>query len=101
MKESLEREGKWIEPKIPESKRPEIFSKKDWDKGNSEGITAVLFALWKEKEAQEFYLGIAKRLKNEGTKRFFNALAEFEKGHAEMLAEYVEESHYSRELIMG
>jgi rubrerythrin len=101
LKEGLEKQGKWLEVAVPESKRPEIFSEKDWDKGRKEGLTAVLFALWKEKQAQEFYEGIAERVENSAVKNFFNALAEFEKGHADLLSEYVEDSYYSRELIMG
>ncbi len=101
LRESLERQGKWIEPKLPAKEKPKIFAKKDWDKEGKEGLTAVLFALWKEKQAQEFYEGIAGRVENKGAKRFFNALAEFEKGHAKLLEDYVDESYYSRELIMG
>lgn len=100
LKASLEGQGKWVEPELS---RPEVkmFSKKDWDKGAEGGLTAVLFALWKEKQAREFYEGVAARIKNEGAKRFFLALAEFEKGHAKMLEEFVEDSYYTRELIMG
>ena len=100
LKASLEEKGQWIEPSLS---KPEVkmFSKKDWDKENSEGLTAILFALWKEKQAREFYEGIASKIKNEGAKRFFLALAEFEKGHAEMLEEFVEDSYYTHELIMG
>jgi len=101
LKAGLKKEGKWLEPALPKKERPGIFSKKDWDKENSEGITAILFALWKEKQAQEFYEGIAARLKQEGAKRFFLALADFEKGHAALLSEYAEDSYYTHELIMG
>ena len=101
LRESLERQGRWIEPKLPAKEKPEIFAKKDWDREGKEGLTAVLFALWKEKQAQEFYREIANRAENRGAKRFFTALAEFEKGHAKMLEEFVDESYYSRELIMG
>jgi len=101
LKKALEEKGKWIKPSLPENRKPEIFSKKDWDKDQEEGITAILFALWKEKQAQEFYQAIAEKIKNQGAKEFFKALAEFEKGHAEMLSEFVEDSYYSHELIMG
>jgi len=101
LKHGLESKGKWPEPKALEWKRPEIFPKKDWDKGKKEGLTGVLFALWKEKQAQEFYEDMAERAGSASVKKFFLALAKFEKGHAEMLSEYAEESYYSRELIMG
>ncbi|GEM_PF-821045 len=103
LKKSLEKNGKWIEPKILAKKHAGFFAKKDWDKEQSagEGITAILFALWKEKQAREFYLGIVARTKNAAGKRFFSALADFEKGHAEMLESFVENSYYTQELIMG
>jgi len=101
LRETLEKKGEWVKPKLPKNERPKVFSKKDWDKEHSEGITAILFALWKEKQAQEFYEEIASRLKNKGAKQFFLALADFEKGHAELLSEYVEDSYYTHELIMG
>jgi rubrerythrin len=99
---SLLEEGKWVEPKLPAKAKPEVFAGKDWDNGaGSEPVAAVLFALWKEKLAQEFYSGAAEKTRNAGAKRFFAALAEFEKTHAEMLGEYAEESFYTHELIMG
>ena len=101
LKESLEKESKWVKPELPANERPEIFAKKDWDKEDLEGLTAILFALWKEKQAQEFYERIAEKVNDVQAKEFFKALAEFEKGHAEMLSEYAEESYYSHELIMG
>ncbi len=101
LKESLEKEGEWINPELSGKERPEIFAKKDWGKEDLEGLTAILFALWKEKQAQEFYEGIAKSVQDAQAKEFFKALAEFEKGHGEMLSEYAEESYYSHELIMG
>ncbi|MCX6801932.1 MAG: hypothetical protein NT067_02350 [Candidatus Diapherotrites archaeon] len=61
----------------------------------------MLFALWKEKEAMEFYSGAAEKIADKNGKKFFLALAEFEKGHADMLSEFVEDSFYSHELIMG
>ena len=101
LKESLETKGEWVKPVLPGKERPEIFAKKDWDKEDLEGLTAILFALWKEKQAQEFYEKIAEKVNDSQAKEFFLALAEFEKGHAEMLSEYAEESYYSHELIMG
>jgi len=101
LKDALETKGEWIKPVLPGKEKPEIFAKKDWDKEDLEGLTAILFALWKEKQAQEFYERIAEKVNDVQAKEFFKALAEFEKGHAEMLSEYAEESYYSHELIMG
>lgn len=101
LRESLEKSGKWIVPKLSKGK-PVIFSKKDWDKKEGEqAFTAVLFALWKEKTAMEFYLGIAEKAKDKKIKDFFSALADFEKSHAELLGELAEQSFYTNELIMG
>jgi len=98
---SLEKDGKWIVPRLPEEK-PVIFSKKDWDKEEGEqSLTAILFAFWKEKIAMEFYSRIAEKATDKNVKGFFSALAYFEKSHADMLGELVEESYYTNELIMG
>ena len=101
LKEALEKQGRWAAPKIPANEKPKIFSKKGWDKDHKDAVTAVLFALWKEKQAQEFYEGLAQRVKNAAVAKFFRGLALFEKGHAEMLGEYVDSSFYTNELIMG
>ena len=102
LKHALEGQGKWVEPLLPELKKPGIFSKKDWDKEQGmEGVTAILFALGKEKQAQAFYEKIAAGVEGEGVKRFFTALAGFEKLHVELLGQYVDDSFYSDELIMG
>ncbi|MFH1234972.1 MAG: ferritin family protein [Candidatus Diapherotrites archaeon] len=97
---SLLEKGKW--PAKPLSKFTfRQFSKKDWDKGMDSAVNAMLFALWKEKEASEFYSGAAEKISDKNGKKFFLALSEFEKGHADMLSEFVEDSFYSHELIMG
>lgn len=101
MQKNLEEKGLWKKPALEKKETMKVFSKKDWDRGNEEGITAILFALWKEKQAQEFYLRIANSVESSEAKQFFEALAAFEKGHADLLAEYVEDSYYTRELIMG
>jgi rubrerythrin len=102
MRLSLLKKGKWIEPKLPKPEKPRIFSEKDWDREQGgDAVTPILFALWKEKQAQEFYSSAAAKVKSLGAKRFFSALAEFEKNHAEMLAGFVEDSFYTHELIMG
>ena len=100
LKASIGEKGEWD---IPELQKADfkVFTEKDWDKGEQDAVTAVLFALWKEREAREFYLSAAANVKDESARKFFEALAEFEQGHADMLGEYIEESFYSHELIMG
>lgn len=63
-------------------------------------MTAVLYALWREKKAVEFYADAAE--KTDGSvKKFFNELTEFEKGHVALLERIVEDSQNTTELIMG
>jgi len=100
LKESIQEKGEWLKANIP-MEDFKVFAPENWDKGQEIAVTAILFALWKEKEAEEFYRKTAEKISDEKGKAFFNELAEFEKGHAEMLGEFVEDSFYSHELIMG
>jgi len=63
-------------------------------------MTAVLYALWREKKAVEFYSEAAEKTTN-AVSKFFSELAEFEKGHVELLERIVEDSQNTDELIMG
>lgn len=88
--------GKKDEVKFKHEKHPIIhFSKQ----GSGE-ITAVLFALWREKKAIEFYSAAAAKTKG-NVKAFFLDLVKFERGHSEMLEAYVESTQNVGELIMG
>ncbi len=69
-------ESKEIKINFPEQKLPKLNLK---DAGKSE-MTAMLFALWREKKAYEFYLEAMKKTSGE-VKEFFKELAEFEKEH--------------------
>jgi rubrerythrin len=63
-------------------------------------MTAVLYALWREKKAVDFYAEAANKTLN-GVKKFFEELAEFERGHVSLLERIVEDSQNTNELIMG
>ena len=63
-------------------------------------ITAVLYALWREKKAVEFYAEAAEKTLG-SVKKFFMELAEFERGHVSLLETIVEDSQNTNELIMG
>ncbi|MEK6959148.1 MAG: ferritin family protein [archaeon] len=63
-------------------------------------MTAVLYALWREKKAVEFYSEAAEKTTNSVSK-FFGELADFEKGHVLLLETIVEDSQNTNELIMG
>lgn len=63
-------------------------------------MTAVLYALWREKKAVEFYADAAKKT-NGSVKKFFEELADFERGHVSLFERIVEDSQNTSELIMG
>jgi len=63
-------------------------------------MTAVLYALWREKKAVEFYADAAEKTKG-SVKKFFMELAEFERGHVSLFERIVEDSQNTSELIMG
>ncbi len=63
-------------------------------------MTAVLYALWREKKAVEFYTDAAIKTKG-SVRKFFSELAEFEKGHVALFEQIVEDSQNTSELIMG
>ena len=63
-------------------------------------MTAILYALWREKKAVEFYAEAAEKTSG-SVKKFFSELAEFERGHVLMLETIVEDSQNTDELIMG
>ncbi len=63
-------------------------------------MVAVLYALWREKKAVEFYSEAAEKT-NGSVKHFFSELAEFEREHVALLERIVEDSQNTSELIMG
>lgn len=63
-------------------------------------MTAVLYALWREKKAVEFYAEAAEKTFG-SVKKFFEELAEFERGHVALLETIVEDAQNTDELIMG
>lgn len=100
LRAAVEEKGEWIVFNLPnEEFHP--FTEKDWDRGNETAFTAILFALWKEEQARQFYEKAAEKIKDKKGKQFFKTLAEFEHRHAKMLGKYVEESYYSHKLVMG
>jgi rubrerythrin len=63
-------------------------------------MVAVLYALWREKKAVDFYAEAASKTIG-SVKNFFEELAEFERGHVALLERIVEDSQNTNELIMG
>jgi len=63
-------------------------------------MSAILYSLWREKKAVEFYAEAAEKTKG-AVKKFFSELAEFERGHVALFEEYVELMQNAGELIMG
>jgi rubrerythrin len=101
LKKSLKKSGSYEVTKLSAKHGPKLFTKEELLTEHEDSITPILFALWKEKQAEEFYIKASKKVKAKPLKRLFKALARFEREHAEYLEEYVEHSFYSRELIMG
>jgi len=69
-------------------------------KAGQEEMTAILYALWREKKAVDFYEKAAGKT-NGNVSTFFEELAEFERGHVSLLEQYVELMQNADELIMG
>lgn len=67
--------------------------------GQSE-MTAILYGLWREKKAVEFYSEAAEKTKG-AVKSFFEELAGFEKGHVALFEQLIEGMQNVEELIMG
>jgi len=65
-----------------------------------EEMTAILYALWREKKAVDFYQKASDKTTG-NVKTFFEELAEFERGHVALLEQYVEMMQNADELIMG
>ena len=63
-------------------------------------MTAVLFALWREKKAVEFYSAAAERTKG-SVKKFFEELSDFEKIHVALFEAILDSTQNVSELIMG
>jgi rubrerythrin len=69
-------------------------------KAGQNEMTAILYALWREKKAVEFYSKAAEKTSG-AVKKFFEELAGFEEGHVTLLENYVEAMYNANELIMG
>jgi rubrerythrin len=65
-----------------------------------EEMTAVLYGLWREKKAVEFYTQAGEKTAG-AVKKFFLELAGFEKGHVALFEQIVESAQNTEELIMG
>jgi rubrerythrin len=63
-------------------------------------LTTILYSLWREKKAVEFYSSAAEKTKGK-VRLFFNELADFEKEHVVLFEGLVEGTQNVRELIMG
>ena len=63
-------------------------------------MTSILYSLWREKKAVEFYSSAAEKTKGK-VKVFFKELADFEKRHVALFEALVEGTQNVRELIMG
>jgi rubrerythrin len=81
---------------FPHNPAPEIHA---IEAGKDE-VTAMLYALWREKKAQEFYSGAAEKTSG-AVKKFFEELAEFESGHVALFEKYIEDIGTDEDLMLG
>jgi len=96
LKAQVQNGGEITKIGFPENAAPKIGA----ISAGQEEITAILYALWREKKAEDFYSKAAGR--TDGNVRvFFEELAVLEKGHVELLEQYVELMQNADELIMG
>ena len=96
LKNQIENGGEITKLSFEQNATPEINS----ISAGQEEMTAILYALWREKKAEDFYSKAAERTKG-NVKVFFEELAIFERGHVELLEQYVEMMQNSNELILG
>ena len=96
LKKALEAGGEITKVGFDINDAPKITS----IKAGQEEMTAILYALWREKKAVDFYQKASEKT-NGNVKAFFEELTDFEKGHVALLEEYVEQMQNVDELIMG
>ena len=96
LKEHLENNDTKMNVSFDKNITPEIKS----IPAGKDDMTALLYALWREKKAEDFYRKAGEKTTGEVAK-FFLELANFENGHVLLLEEYVDNVQNADELIMG
>ena len=100
LKHSLIEKGEWIGVKeLPDSKkRLEELGAFEKESGpeiqdTASAVEVLNEALKLEERVSKFYKGLAGELKNDKGRQFFNALAEWEQGHYELIKKLLEMVH--------
>jgi rubrerythrin len=96
LKEQIENKEELTEIGFEKNVAPKIHT----IPAGKDDITALLYALWREKKAHDFYKQASKKTKGK-VSNFFLELANFEHEHILLLEEYVENVQNADELIMG
>ena len=90
LKQSLQESGNWIETD-EKLEHPEIFQKGNPDiKEGSEDLEILMHALEVEKQTRDYYQKFAENIDDQTGKHFFEKLADFEQGHADMIKEMMD-----------
>jgi rubrerythrin len=70
------------------------------DNAGEDETSALLFALWREKKAVEFYSGAEEKTRGP-IKQFFHELAEFEREHVHLFENNIEKLNTDDDLMLG
>lgn len=86
LKKSLKEEGNWIQT-TESLEQPQIFQRGRPPKINegSEDLEVLMHALDVEKETRDYYRKFAQNIDDPTGRHFFEKLADFEQGHADMI----------------
>ncbi len=86
LKQSLQETGKWMET-TESLEKPQIFQKGKTPNitEGSEDLEALMHALGVENETRDYYRKFAENIDDPTGKHFFEKLADFEQGHADMI----------------
>jgi len=97
LKQSLQEKQQWIET-TDKLEKPEIFQKgkEPVIKEGSEDLEILMHALEVEKQTRDYYRKFAENIDDATGKHFFEKLADFEQGHADLIQAMIDirgESH--------
>ena len=104
VKEIIERRGQWVEVRETQLKlfgKPKLFKGEQTEPRITEESScrdALLAALSVERKSEEFYDRMTEKVKDDDAKKFFIALAGFERQHFEKIRKLLPEEEVNRVL---
>ena len=107
VEETLKAEGKFAvvsEEALQHLEKPKIYPGQDTEIKrfqDKNDLTALLWAMRAERKAELFYKAQAEKSGSAEVKKFFNELADFEKGHFEYLDGFVSTMTSTDDFILG